>query len=90
MPKIVGFITERVTSGLDYLGGEKGSWVRTSRFRMNLMKSSPSRKTPSPKDQCIKIAKAIGAATFATNTRLTIPRALPGDSPLNCAELQMM
>ena len=83
-------VTESVTGGLGYLGGKKGPWVRTSRFRMNLMKSSPSRKTPSPKDQCIKVAKAIGTATFATNTRLTIPRALPGDSPLNCPEIQMM
>jgi len=57
---------------------------------MNLMQSSPSRKIPSPKAQCIKIAKAIGTATFATNTSMTIPRALPGDSPLNCAEIQMM
>jgi len=89
-PEIVGFVTESVTGGLGYLGGKKGRWVRTSRFRMNLMKRSPSRKTPNPKDQCIKIAKAIGTATFATNTRMTIPRALPGDSPLNCAEIQMM
>jgi hypothetical protein len=87
---IVGVITESVTSGLGYLGGKKVPGSERHDFRMNVMKSSPSRKTPSPKDQCIKVAKAIGTATFATNTRLTIPRALPGDSPLNCAEIQMM